>query len=129
MAQRLIDLDKAGVLSESIAVRLRGTDYELPGDIPAPLFVRVQQVASSGEPDEEIALALANELLSLFQTYQPKMERLPLGLNEMVSVIGYVYSQTDETESETGEGVADEDEVAIDPFPKKSAPQKRKSAS
>lgn len=128
MAQRLIDLDKAGVLSEPLAVRLRGTDYQLPGDIPAPLFVRVQQVASSGEPDEEIALALANELLSLFQTYQPKMDRLPLGLNEMVAVIGYVYSQGDE-EGEEGEAVADDDDLAVDPTPETSAPRKRKSAS
>ena len=127
MAQKLIDLDKAGILSEPVTVVMRGKKYKLPGDIPAPVFVRIQQVASAGEPDEVVAMSLVEELLALFQQYQPTMERLPLGLNEMVAVIGYVYSNLD-ADAEDAE-VSDEDKAVVDPTPPTSAPRKRKSAS
>ncbi len=97
MGSRFTNLDESGVLEAPRTVRIRGTDYQLPGDIPAALFVRVQAVASAGEDaTPEQAEAVYAELLGVFRDYQPDLERLPLGLNEMVLAIGIIYGEGDE---------------------------------
>lgn len=93
MSQEIIDLDAAGVLAAPKRIRLHGRVYTLPGDIPAALYVRIQQIATDPEAvtESSAAMALAEELLAAFRVYQPDLDRLPLGVAEMVSLVGAVY--------------------------------------
>lgn len=93
MPAELIDLDATGVVAAPIQIKLHGTTYQLPGDIPATLYVRMVAAASMGDAaDSGTATALHDELLAAFQLYQPDVDSLPLGLNEMVRVVNVIYS-------------------------------------
>jgi hypothetical protein len=101
LAHLVINLDESGVTADPIDVILHGETYRLPGDLPAPLYVKLlalrerAQTASAGEAEgatQELNLQLHDELLALFRLHQPDLERLPLGVNEMVLAVGYIYS-------------------------------------
>jgi hypothetical protein len=99
----LINLDDSGVTAAPIDVLIHGQTYTLPGDIPAPTYAKLlaiqdqaRQSLEAGddatEANRSTNLAMADELLELFRVYQPDLARLPLGVNEMVAAIGFIYS-------------------------------------
>jgi len=88
----LIDLDK--LLPPDKRVLLGGTEYKLPGDPPAVLWLRIQQLAASDGTglDVDAIQDLYDRVLELFRVHQPAMEELPVGLVQLVSLLGVVYS-------------------------------------
>lgn len=71
-----------------------GPVYTLPGDLPAELYLRINQ--ASQESDEAISAeyiaALADDLLRLLQVHQPDLDYLPCSLTQMVALIPRVYT-------------------------------------
>lgn len=102
MSQRIIDIDAAGILTPPIQVKLKGETYTLPGDVPAPLYARLIATSESGGTPKDIN-GLYTELIALFQQYQPTLESLPVGVNEMVAVVGFIYNSAGDTGAEAGE--------------------------
>lgn len=90
MPQEIIDLDASGVIAEPKQVKLHGVIYKLPGDVPAPLYVQLMGAADRGD-DPQLSIDVYGEILELFRVYQPTLERLPLGLNEMTAAVGAIY--------------------------------------
>lgn len=91
MSQEITDLDASGVLAAPKRIRLHGVEYTLPGDVPAPLYV--QLIGAADRPDDkDLTKDIYREVLALFRVYQPDLESVPLGLNEMTRVIGVIYS-------------------------------------
>lgn len=127
MSQEIIDLDASGVIATPKTIRLHGRTYDLPGDIPATLYVKLQQVVRTGLGDgpgaRQIEEDLHNEALALFNVYQPDLDRLPLGLNELVRAITYVYS-TARTADQAAAGEGD-----VDPTPPAKKPRSRSRSS
>ena len=97
MSQEIIDLDAAGLFAPPIRVRLGGVEYDMPGDIPAPLYVQMSAVMAvdaktlDAQAQQQLALELHDELLELFRQYQPDIKRLPLPLRSMTAAINYIY--------------------------------------
>lgn len=120
MSQRIIDVDAAGILTKPIQVKLAEQVYTLPGDVPAPLFARLIEIERTGATADEIQ-QLYDELLALFRQHQPELERLPVGVHEMVHVVGFIYSG-DHGDDAGGPG---EDPTS----PTKTAPAPKKSGS
>lgn len=114
MSAEIIDLVASGVVAVPKTVRLPSGDYRLPGDIPAPLYVLILEAQERGEDDPEVARRLYEELLAAFRIYHPDLDRLPLGLNEMTSVIGAVYA------SGASRAQAADDDAVPPPTPAKS---------
>ncbi len=95
---RIIDLDEA--LPPDITVKLGGKSYRLPGDIPTPLFLRIQQATGSLGTDDDGITALADAILDLFRTRDPSLTELPLGLTQMVTLFSTVYGVQAEGEDD-----------------------------
>lgn len=124
MSQQIIDLDAAGVVALPKVVRLRGTEYKLPGDVPATLYVRMTAAAIADDADELTTTYLHDELLAAFQAYQPELTSLPIGLTEMVRVVNFVYGGGAEAAAE--EAAA---EAQADPTPTPSTRKKKQPAT
>jgi hypothetical protein len=95
MATPLVDVDLDALAPAAKRVRLGGKVYRLPGDMPMPLFLRIQnyeQRAEKGE-DETVMLAeLQGELLTLFQVHQPTLKALPdIGVLVLLASLGAIY--------------------------------------
>lgn len=91
MPQKIIDLD--ALVGPPIKVKLAGTIYELPPDLPAPLFLKVCAYAESDLSEAEMAEDLYGELLELFRTHQPDLEELPIGLSGLIRAIPAIYGR------------------------------------
>jgi len=95
-ASEIRDLDV--LLPQPIRVKLGGREYLVPGDIPAPTFLRLQELAQEADAegaDSADNLAVMRELyemlLDLFRVHQPDVEELPIGLGQMVAAVGQIY--------------------------------------
>lgn len=101
MPVEIIDLD--AFAGPDKRVKLGGTVYPLPADIPTELYLRMlnldKELSGAGDDSEEAAIkALQGALLSLFNAV-PERDRTkkltalpPIGLNTLVSLIGRVYA-------------------------------------
>lgn len=103
MPTRLIDLDE--LVPDGPRVKLRGVEYELPPDLPVELYLWIQKLnAGDSEalemPEDEMVSKLYGEVLELFRYKRPELERLPLRLAELVTIVGRVYGETGEDEDE-----------------------------
>lgn len=127
MSQRIVDLDAAGILTQPIKARIGGKVYTLPGDVPAPLFAKIIQVEGNAEATPADLIGLYEQLLKLFQEHDPSVEELPIGITEMVRVIGYLYMSHDE-EAPT-RGAAGEDPTGRKRPAKKRAAKRKPAAS
>lgn len=95
MTDSTVDVDLDALAPVAKRVRLGGKVYRLPGDMPMPLFMRIQgyeQRTAAGE-DETILLGeLSGELLTLFQVYQPALKTLPdMGVVQLLASLGAIY--------------------------------------
>lgn len=94
MAQaEIIDLDAA--LPPDKQVKLAGTVYKLPGDLPVELYLRVQRAAQAiGTPEagEEVVEEMVDILERLFRTRYPEWQ-LPsdVGLARLITAINQIY--------------------------------------
>ncbi len=93
---RFIDLDE--VIPEDTTVKLGGVLYKLPGDIPTPDFLAISRAhARLTEPQEtaeDMILAaegLYERILELFQVRNPDVEKVPLGLQQAISLVYELY--------------------------------------
>jgi hypothetical protein len=82
-----IDLDE--LAPEPKGVKLGGTRYLVPADIPLPLSIRLSRL--SGEPDDSSATDLYEEVLALFRVHQPDLKSLPIGASQLFSTILAIY--------------------------------------
>jgi hypothetical protein len=115
--QRIIDLDVA--MPQSVAVKVRGKLYDLPGDIPVPDFLEIQQLTEELETaveggnddgsDETIA-ELYERVMDLFRIENPALENLPLGPRRLGALVVQLYA-----------GAAEEDGATEDPPRSKAA--------
>lgn len=89
-----VDLDALAPLPKR--VKLSGRVYKLPGDMPMPLFLRIQnyeQRIEKGESEGLLLGELQDELLSLFQVYTPALKVLPeIGVLTLLQSLGAIYS-------------------------------------
>lgn len=102
---RLIDLD--AVVGSPIRVKLRGEEYKLPPDLPAPtmlLFMEFEDRVAAAEKkgdDSAINEALRDayeEVLGLFQVYQPELETLPISMEQItILVVELISEYSDES--------------------------------
>jgi hypothetical protein len=84
----ITDLD--ALAPEPIQVRLGGEIYLLPGDLPMPLMLRIEQLADQ-ELSEQVIRSLYDDVLELFQTHQPEVTDLPIGLVQLMRAIPAIY--------------------------------------
>jgi hypothetical protein len=82
-----------GFLVEPKQVRLipDGPIYRLPPDVPVPLMLRLEHHAD-GEVTAEFVQDLYDEILELFRVYQPDLDRLPIGLTQLLTFVRTVYA-------------------------------------
>lgn len=122
MPTEIIDLDEA--VQKPKKVKLGGQIYTLPGELPAPLYLRLRaeeqayaEQVEAGEANGDQRIEDLNDLLlDLFRTHQPDIEELPAGIVQLFTVIPRVY----------GAGsVVDDDEGGDDETPK---PRKKTGA-
>jgi hypothetical protein len=107
--QRVIDLDT--VLSEDVIVRLEGKEYQLPGDVPVPMWLRISQAADAfreslndDSTGSDTLIDLYRAVLPLFQIYQPDLEEIPMSGRKLLALIFGLYD-------------SDEDPVEAEPDP------------
>jgi hypothetical protein len=95
MTDSTVDVDLDALAPAPKRVRLNGKVWKLPGDLPMELFFRFQgyeQRVEAGEDEYEIVKEITAEIVALFQVHQPTLKKLPpLGLKQLVQVIGSVY--------------------------------------
>lgn len=70
-------------------VKLEGTWYELPADIPLELMLAIGS-AEAAQGEEGIA-GMRAQMLKLFQIHQPKLTALPGTLTDLVTLVPLVY--------------------------------------
>lgn len=90
MATPIVDLDQ--FLGADKRVKLRGQTYTLPPDLPVEVYLRIQRAATEGLEEREQVETLYGELLELFRYGDPKIEKLPLGMTQLLIVIPAVYN-------------------------------------
>lgn len=104
----IVDLDE--VVPDGPRVKLGGVVYELPPDLPVELYLWLLK-ANDGDPEvinmpeREQTERLYGEVLELFRYKQPDLERLPIRLSQLVTLIARVY----------GPGSSDDDQVDAPP--------------
>jgi hypothetical protein len=99
---KLIDLDE--IVPDGPRVKLRGEIYELPPDLPAELYLWIQKLNAKDPdaldmPESEMVGKLYEEVLDLFRYKRPDLERLPIRLAELVTIIGRVYGEDTEDDA------------------------------
>ena len=87
---KIIDLD--ALVSAPKKVKLGGKVYTLPGDLPADLYLEINQYASDGRSEAEQFAALNDRVLELFQINHPELKTLPLSLSQLMLAIPTIYS-------------------------------------
>lgn len=108
MAQKIIDLDAA--MPEDVGVRMGGEVYPLPGDIAIPDYLELERLLNAVDNPEELEEGeeapfkqLYDFVLELFQIRTPDLEKLPIGAQQLGSLVVQLYS---------GAAAADEEESA-----------------
>ena len=95
MAEPLVDVDLDALAPLPKRVKLGGKVYKLPGDMPMPLFLRVQnyeQRVEKGENENILLAELQDELLALFQVHSPTLKVLPeIGVLVLLQSLGAIY--------------------------------------
>lgn len=91
---RIIDLDVAA--PDDVEVVAHGETYLLPGDIPVPDYLAIVKASEAldeaeGEGALEAAERLYERVLDLFRVRQPDMDRLPVGMGQLVRLIQSLY--------------------------------------
>ena len=91
----LVDIDLDALAPVAKRVKLGGKIYKLPGDMPLQLFLRIQgfeQRVEKGESENTLLSELQDELLALFQHYQPALKKLPdIGVLGLLGSLGHIY--------------------------------------
>lgn len=92
----LVDIDLDALAAPPKRAKLGGKVYKLPGDMPLELFFRVQsfeQRVENGENEVTVLSEIRDELLGLFQVYQPTMKKLPpMGVLELAQALPRIYA-------------------------------------
>jgi hypothetical protein len=95
MAEPLVDVDLDALAPRPKRVKLAGKRWILPGDMPMPLFLRIQnyeQRVDKGEDEGALLGELSDELLGLFKVHQPTMKELPeMGVLTLLQSLGAIY--------------------------------------
>lgn len=95
MAEPLVDVDLDALAPRPKRVKLAGKSWQLPGDMPMGLFMRIQsyeQRAEKGEDEASMLAELSDELLALFQVHQPTLKVLPeIGVLVLLRSLGAIY--------------------------------------
>lgn len=95
-----VDVDLDALAPTPKRVRLGGKVWQLPGDMPMPLFMRTQGYearVAAGEDEGQLLIELQAEILALFQVHQPKLTELPeIGLVQLLTALGQIYGQLGE---------------------------------
>lgn len=97
---KLVDLDK--LVSPDIKVRIGGHDYVVPGDLPADLYLEINQRAQeAGDLSEfEGIKDLHERVLNLFRYRQPDLTEIPgVSLKQLLLAIGEIYGDGGEEET------------------------------
>lgn len=93
MASTDVDLDALAPAPKR--AKLGGKWHQLPGDMPFPLFMRIQGYEArveKGEDEAGLLGELSEELLALFQVHQPTMKTLPdMGITVLLQALGAIY--------------------------------------
>lgn len=87
---RYIDLDD--LVPADITVRVRGEEYQLPGDVPVPEYLELSRLAGEiagmdSEDPESAVVALHDRLLALFRVHQPDLTELPVGPRALLPLV------------------------------------------
>lgn len=91
-----VDVDLSTVaVNAPKTVRLTpdGPVYRLPGDIPAPLYLKLRSYDGREDDldDDQAVGEIYAELLSLFKLFQPELETLPLSIPQLLAAIPLIY--------------------------------------
>jgi len=89
MRSDLIDLDE--LLGDDKKVKVGGTIYTLPPDLPVELYFKINRFAGTDATDVEMIETLYAEVLQLFRYKNPDLNEIPLSLSQLVSAIGRIY--------------------------------------
>lgn len=91
----LIDADLDALAPPLKRVKLGGKVWKLPGDMPMPLMLRIQNYGArteAGEDETALLAELQDELLALFKVHQPTLKELPeIGVLTLLQSLGAIY--------------------------------------
>lgn len=106
---RFIDLDE--IAPDPVRVKLNDVIYQLPGDIPIPDYIALDELARRALVEDDMSEMnsifddISARLLGLFQEYQPDLEALPVGPRTLLPlVLGYLNG-TDASQPEPDDAV------------------------
>src|SRR5947209_5561058 len=94
MPSTVTDLDE--FLSPDKKVKLKGKVYTLPGDLDAELYLKITGASDRGLSEQEFIRDLYDDVLALFRHGDPKIDKLPLALPQLINLIGAVYGSGDQ---------------------------------
>ena len=98
----VIDLD--ALAPEPKRVKLAGKEYLLPGDVPVADMLAFEALAQRAEEeqidDTEAGRMLYDAVLAIFRVHHPDLERLPMGMDQLVGFVPAVYGEGEETEED-----------------------------
>lgn len=106
---KIIDLD--ALVPEDKKVSLGGSTYTVPGDMPMPIFMKLQRAAQLEEDGaEDVTGVLKDALFELFTVKMPESdtaarEKLDqtlslLGIKTFLSLFSAIYGDLDDVEEE-----------------------------
>jgi hypothetical protein len=102
---RYIDLDD--LVPTDITVRVRGEEYQLPGDVPVPEYLALTRLAGEivdgSENPEQAVVDLHDRLLALFQVHQPDLTELPVGPRALLPLVFRYLDAPAEEEADTAD--------------------------
>lgn len=94
-------------------VKLAGKIYLVPGDLPIPTMLRLERYSqrmaelaadtaddagAAQEAQKEAVLSLYEEILALFQVYQPDLTEIPIQMPQLVGIVNRIYGDDEEAE-------------------------------
>lgn len=88
----IVDFDE--LVAPPKRVKIDGTWYKLPGDMPLELMLSIETAEGATGPGA--VAGLRDQILKLFQIHQPKLQKLPGSLTDLITLIPYVYGGEDE---------------------------------
>ena len=92
----IIDLDE--LLGADKRVKLAGKVYTLPPDLPAELYLTIIRLARENPSEAEMIEALYDQLLGLFRYKDPKLESLPLTIQQCTTAVARIYGDQSDQE-------------------------------
>lgn len=91
MPSTVIDLDEFLAPDKKVRLRKNGKVYTLPGDLDAELYLKITSASERGLSEAEFIRGLYDDVLALFRYGDPKLDKLPLALPQLINLIGAVY--------------------------------------